>query len=57
MEGERRQNAQKQIIVQKDKELLEVKAKEYDNVDVHKKTAELEAQCKVLADEKDKLLT
>ena len=33
-----------------------LKAKEYDKVDVIKKTVELEAKCKLLTDEKDTLL-
>ena len=44
------------MIVQKEKELLEIKAKEYDKVDVIKVMAELEAKCKVLTDENEKLL-
>lgn len=49
-------SAQKQIIIQKDKEILSVKAKEYDKVDIIKKVAELEGRIKALTHENEKYL-
>lgn len=42
LDAERKLNTHLQMIAQKDKELLAVKAKEYDKVDVIRKVAELE---------------
>jgi hypothetical protein len=45
----------KQLISSKDKELLEIKAKEYDKVDVIKAQAESEGKIKFLNNENERL--
>lgn len=52
-EVERVVESKKQIIAQKDQELVSIKAHEYDKVDIIKQVAELECKIKIGADELD----
>jgi len=50
-EVERVVESKKQIISQKDQELIAIKAHEYDKVDIIKQVAELECKIRVATDE------
>lgn len=50
----KQQNSLKQVVIAKDKEIMAIKAHEYDKVDMIKALAESEAKNKVIGEELDR---